>query len=86
MRRVVISNWQPGFNKVSMNHLLREHSGLTLAGAKAVVDRVLSGEQVTVEVGDETVDDFVETAKHCGVEARAIDHVASDDPRSPARA
>ncbi|HET6880782.1 MAG TPA: hypothetical protein VFI31_11545, partial [Pirellulales bacterium] len=77
---------EPGFNKVAMNHVLRDRARMTLSSAKAVIDRVLAGEEVAVEVGDETVDDFIVAAKRCGVEARAIDHIASDDPRSPARA
>jgi hypothetical protein len=86
MRYVVLGNWKPGFNKVIMNRLLRDQSRLTLSGAKAVVDRLLEGEEVTVEVGDERVDDFIEAAKQMGVEARAIDDMARDKPRSPARA
>lgn len=86
MRYIVLGNWKPGFNKVSMNRLLRDQSRLRLSAAKAVVDRLLEGEEVTVEVGDEMVDDFIEAAKQVGVEARAVDDVARDDPRSPARA
>lgn len=86
MRQIVLSRCKPGFNKISMNHVLRDRARLSLSGAKTVVDRVLMGEEVLVEVADETVDDFIEDAKQCGVEARAIDHVTADDPRSRAGA
>jgi hypothetical protein len=86
MRHVVLSNCKPGFKKVSMNHLLRDHMRLTLSGAKAAVDRLLDGEEVTLEIDDGTADHFVEAAKQLGADARVIDNVASDDPRSPARA
>lgn len=86
MRRIALSNWKAGFKKVAMNHLLRDRAHLTLSKAKMVVDRVLAGEEVEVEVDDETVDDFIENAKQCGVDARSIDRIAKDDSRSPARA
>ena len=76
MRRVVLSNWKPGFNKVGMNHLVRDYTPLTLAAAKAVVDRLVEGDEVALELHDETADDFVEAAKGLGAEARIMDHVA----------
>jgi hypothetical protein len=76
LRRVVLSNCKPGFNKVGMNHLLRDHSPLTLSGAKAVVDRMLEGQDVAVDLNDEMVDDFVDAARQLGAEVREMDHVA----------
>jgi hypothetical protein len=52
MARVVIKGWETGLNKVALNRLLRQHAGLGLGDAKAVVDRVLGGQVVTVECPD----------------------------------
>jgi ribosomal protein L7/L12 len=76
MRRIVLGNWKPGFNKVAMNHLLRDYTPLGLAGAKAVVDRMLEGQDVALDLDDETADDFIQAAKQLGAEVRVMDHVA----------
>lgn len=86
MRRIVLSHFKAGFKKVDMNHVLRDRARLSLSEAKAVVDQILVGEEVAVEIADEKLDDFIEAACRCGVEARATEQPASDEPRSPARA
>jgi ribosomal protein L7/L12 len=46
--KVTIAGFRNGAQKVSANHVLREHSSLGLADAKSIVDRVLSGESVSI--------------------------------------
>lgn len=45
-----IRGWKPGFNKVSMTHLLRTHAALSLNEAKSITDRVLEGRLVSLEL------------------------------------
>lgn len=86
MRHVVLGHWKPGFKKIVLNHMLRNRAQLSLSAAKSVVDRVLAGEEVLVEISDEAVDEFIGEAQQCGVDARAIESIASDESKSPARA
>ena len=50
MRRVHITGWRHGLNKVAMTKAVRLHTGLNLAAAKSCTDSVLAGEAVTVDV------------------------------------
>jgi ribosomal protein L7/L12 len=52
MPKVVITGWKTGLNKVELSKLLRQHAGLQLGEAKAVVERLLEGEVVAVECPD----------------------------------
>jgi hypothetical protein len=52
MTRVTITGWTEGLNKVELNHLLREFGGYRLKEAKDAVDRLIGGEEVTLEVAD----------------------------------
>lgn len=45
-----LTGWRPGFRKVAATTLLRGNCGYRLAGAKALVDRLLDGETVIVRV------------------------------------
>lgn len=76
MRRILLYGWKPGLNKIGLNHLLREQAGLTLSIAKASVDRLLEGDEVSLEINDDSIDCFVDAAKHLGVDAQVVDHVA----------
>lgn len=58
-----------------MNHLLRDYTPLGLAGAKGLVDRMLEGQGVALELDDETADDFIEAAKQLGADVQVMDHV-----------
>jgi hypothetical protein len=42
-----ITGWRVGLQKISMNHVLREHLALSLTDAKAAVDSVLAGKSVS---------------------------------------
>lgn len=48
--RVDIFGWRTGLKKISMTHALKDHAGLPLGAAKAITDRVLLGEVVTVDL------------------------------------
>ena len=48
MANILFTGWQPGFQKVPFNKLLRDYLGMSLSGAKAVVDSLLSNEHVLI--------------------------------------
>jgi hypothetical protein len=50
MKKVVLYEWQPGFNKVALNKLLRNKAGYSLSNAKKAVDNLLDGKTIEVEI------------------------------------
>jgi hypothetical protein len=50
MKKVVLYEWQPGFNKVALNKLLRNQAGYSLASAKQAVDSLLDGKAIEIEI------------------------------------
>jgi hypothetical protein len=52
-RTVVVVGWKPGLQKVSFNDLLRETTGMGLREAKAVVVRILNGDEVELRALDD---------------------------------
>jgi hypothetical protein len=68
MTMVRLQGWNPGLNKIQLNHVLREESGAGLADAKALVDRLLEGHEVRVVVADrDAADRLIRRAKEVGV-------------------
>ena len=69
MSRVTIKGWREGFNKVQFNHLLRQYGALGLKDAKHAVDRVLAGDQLTLDLsGHDSATAFCVSARAVGVE------------------
>jgi len=52
MRRITLSGWNVGFDKVGLTNLLRQDLGYSLARAKGITDAVLDKRSVTVQVPD----------------------------------
>jgi hypothetical protein len=50
MNKVVLYEWQPGFNKVALNKRLRNQAGYSLASAKQAVDNLLDGKTIEIEI------------------------------------
>lgn len=53
MKRVLITGWVPGFNKIETNKLLRSHLGYNLREAKDAVDAILEGTLVEFDLPDD---------------------------------
>ncbi len=66
MVKVRITNWRPGFRKVSHTKLIEEYTGFSSKLAKDYTDRILSGETVTVELPT------LEAAKRFARESREL--------------
>ena len=78
MIRVTIQGWHEGLNKVQLNHLLRQHAGMKLKEAKDAVDRLLSGDRLTIDSPDHhSAVAFCVSAKAIGAECS--DPVAVDE-------
>ena len=50
MLKLTLTGWKPGLRKIDLTRLLQERANLSLSEAKACVDRLLTGEHVTVTV------------------------------------
>ena len=71
MMAVVITDWEPGMEKVALTRLLQTRAGLALAAAKQCTDRCLAGERVRVQVPTESdARSLIEALANIGVFAR----------------
>lgn len=52
MASVHVFGWCEGFDKIGMNHLLREATDCRLIEAKRLVDALLDGQSFVVEIDD----------------------------------
>jgi hypothetical protein len=78
MKRVALKGWLAGFNKISLNHLLRQYVGMGLVDAEQTVELLLAGEEIVVECADEEAARlFCEQADRIGAAC------ASADPPEP---
>ena len=50
MSAIRISGWQPGMRKISVTKFLQEEVGLGVREAKAMVDVVLEGREVEIDL------------------------------------
>lgn len=73
MKNVKIIGWNKGFNKVQFTLLLRGQVGYSLSAAKHIVDEILSGSVVNVEIEESYFFEFIEKAKQLGVVVQADD-------------
>ena len=65
-RQILLDGWEPGIRKISLNHLLQEEGGMSLSEAKKVVDNLLSGQDVQIEIASDS------QARHFLQEARKL--------------
>lgn len=55
MKKITFIGWKPGFNKVDMTKLLRNSADVSLGDAKKIVDSILEGKHVSIQVELEEV-------------------------------
>src|SRR5437016_5564734 len=68
MCTIIIVGWRSALQKVKLNHVLRAHSEMSLSAAKAVVDRILDGDEVSLTFpNDNLAEAFARDALACGV-------------------
>lgn len=58
--QIKITNWKEGFKKVGFNKYLRNNYGFSIAGAKQIVDQILSGQEIILEIQESEFDDIVD--------------------------
>ena len=66
MRKLAVTGWNTGFQKVEFTKLLREELGYSLSGAKDLTDAVLDGEPIHLNFPDERFDEAVGTMSELG--------------------
>jgi hypothetical protein len=47
---ITMKRWRPGLEKITLTKMLQEKGGLSLTSAKECVDRLLAGEEVTLDL------------------------------------
>ncbi len=73
MTKVIFSNWQPGFQKVAFNKLLRSRCGLSLAQAIDAVGTVLNREPLELLVAElDDAADLVQQATKLGAIGQVV--------------
>lgn len=55
MSSIVVTGWNPGFDKIGMNKLLREQLGYSLGDAKRAVDDILENKPILLTIPAESV-------------------------------
>jgi ribosomal protein L7/L12 len=50
MTNIKLTGWQVGMRKISLTKLLQDKGGLSLANAKRVVDDILDGREVSLQL------------------------------------
>lgn len=82
MIQIRFTGWKPGLRKVTLDKLLREKVPMPLADAKRVVDRMLEGEEVVVEVDSSTnASDLVVQARDAGAICEQVDAISATTSR-----
>jgi len=66
MKMVIVSGWNPGFNKVKFTEILRNDLGYSLSDAKNATDAVLENRQVELRASDLEVEPVIEKLQAIG--------------------
>lgn len=75
MTTVRFSGWEEGLRKVALNKVLQRHLNISLAPAKAYVDRILAGDEVIVTVESVAVaEKLVKEARALGALVEIVEH------------
>ncbi|NHZ43317.1 hypothetical protein [Massilia aquatica] len=67
MGKIVLEGWNPGLNKVALNHFLRGRFGQSLGAAKRVVDDLLENQLIELAVPDAEMNDIKLALEAIGV-------------------
>jgi hypothetical protein len=67
MKKMTLSGWHVGFDKIGLTKLLRNELGYSLGHAKSVTDAVLEGQPVTLELGDNRIEKMTSMLDKLGV-------------------
>jgi hypothetical protein len=67
MKKITLSGWNVGFDKIGLTKLLRTEFGYSLGHAKSVTDAVLEGQPVTLELGDDQIEGMTSKLNRLGV-------------------
>lgn len=66
MKSVKLTGWRVGLKKISLAKTIQDAVGGSIFDAKKIVEKVLSGEDVHLEITDEAFEGFLENAKQAG--------------------
>ena len=73
MTKIILTGWRDGFEKVSLTKLQMELLNISLKESKKNVDSLLNGEEIILEIGDDSISkDFLEKANEIGVNCKIL--------------
>ncbi len=73
MKRIVVSGWKTGFNKIGFTKFLRAEFGHSLSTAKGITDGVLKYQPVTLEIDDVRLERILSELTELRAEFRSIE-------------
>jgi ribosomal protein L7/L12 len=50
MPKLTLKRWRPGLEKITLTKMIQEKAGVSLTSAKDCVDRLLAGEEVSLDL------------------------------------
>ncbi|MGH1540064.1 MAG: hypothetical protein ACRBHB_06560 [Arenicella sp.] len=53
MKKIILTGWNPGLNKVGLSKLLRDKTGMSLSSAKSAVDSILEDKPIAIQIDSE---------------------------------
>ncbi|CAN7753707.1 hypothetical protein LJR084_006931 [Variovorax sp. LjRoot84] len=82
MKTINIVGWKPGFLKISFAKILQENLEISLFDAKEMVERIMKGVPISVEIQDERVESFLITAEKLGAACSLVSEFNNDAKKS----
>lgn len=67
MKNIKVIGWKKGFNKLQFALLLQKEAGYSLSNSKEIVDQILNGNAVNIQIGQSCSNDFIIKAQQMGV-------------------
>ena len=73
MKKIIISGWRPGLDKIGLTKIIRKYTGIGLAEGKTYTDKILDGEIVVFDLIETNITDFLKELSDVGVVAKISD-------------
>ncbi|MGJ7610357.1 MULTISPECIES: hypothetical protein [unclassified Variovorax] len=67
MKSVKLTGWKVGLKKISLAKVIQDALGGSIFDAKKIVEKVLQGEIISLEIPNEVFEDFIKYAQQAGV-------------------
>ena len=72
MEKIILYDWEPGFNKGGLNKLLRAQAHYSLSAAIEAVGKLLEKETLEIEMASESAKAFLREALNLGAVNQSV--------------